>query len=89
MNRILVLIAYALAWVAWLQWGVGFIEISSALGGSYWVGLPDPAASILAWALWPVLVLLVYVLPVALVALIPVILRLAGRSFSKVKNAED
>ena len=90
MKRIAFIAIYALAWVAWLQWGLGFIQISRALGGSYWVGLPDAEASTLAWVLWPPLVLLVYVLPIALLVLLPVVLGMrARRPRLKVENAQD
>jgi hypothetical protein len=58
--------AYIGAWSVWAYWGVEFLEVCRAFGGSYWIGLPDAGSSLAAWLLWPVMVALVYVLPVGL-----------------------
>jgi hypothetical protein len=75
MRWVAAAILYIGLWVAWALWGWPFLQVSEVFGGSYWVGLPDRNASISAWLVWPVVVLLVYILPVALASALPVLAR--------------
>lgn len=79
---------YPALWLAWVQWGWQYMQISKVFGGSYWMGLPENGAPVGAWLLWPLLVLLVYVLPVALLAALPLLARRLHRHFSQKNDGE-
>jgi hypothetical protein len=68
MKRTAIAAVYALLWAAWLLWGMKFLQMADVFGGSYWIGFPDREASLLTWLMWPFLFVLLYLLPIGLIA---------------------